>query len=388
MTFDETTLIICGILILLSIITPLFNPFFRCRGFIKKSKKEREDGEEPSNETLPPLTVLIAAHDNAEQLDKHLPLLLTQDYSSDYQVVVVAEMGDSETESVLKRFSNDSHLYTTFIPESSRYMSRKKLAITLGVKAAKYEWMVLVDAFSVPQSDEWLKAMAKNMTDTNHIVIGYSGYDNLAKPYYRFERLRTFYYSVFESTRRTAYNCFGSNIAFRKSDFMEGNGYQGNLNLIRGEYDFLVNKYADEDNTALEIGEKAWIRDDMPSKKTWHDKHIFYLETRKYLKRSFAHRFIYNLDMLLMHFNYLLVIAALAYSILMHQWTITSAAGLALIITLTMRILIAHCATKSFHENISLWRIIPYEIHIVWCNMANMIRYKLANRYDFTTHKL
>lgn len=172
------TIGVSAFLILLAIISSMINPFFR-NGFLKridlKNVGEEEEGnraeDNPSvgmKERGEGISVIIPAHDDAEELDKHLPLLLSQQYDGDYQVIVVAEQGDSDTEDVLKRVGNNPHLYTTFIPNSSRYMSRRKLSITLGVKAARYEWIILTDAFSSPQSDEWLRNMARNFTpETN-----------------------------------------------------------------------------------------------------------------------------------------------------------------------------------------------------------------------------
>ncbi|MBP5712258.1 MAG: hypothetical protein J6W77_04550 [Prevotella sp.] len=112
--------------------------------------EESNDGDQPTEESPQPapspafkkwprISILITAHDNAMELDNHLPTLLSQDYPGIFEVIVVAEKGDGSTEDVLKRYLNNRLLYYTFIPDSSRYMSRKKLMITLGVKAARYE---------------------------------------------------------------------------------------------------------------------------------------------------------------------------------------------------------------------------------------------------------
>lgn len=85
-------------------------------------------------ETLPPISIIITPHENARELEENLPLFLEQDYPSDFKVIVVAWKSDSDDEDVLKRYSSNPHLYTTYIPDSSRYMSRKKLAITLRLK--------------------------------------------------------------------------------------------------------------------------------------------------------------------------------------------------------------------------------------------------------------
>lgn len=383
MVINELTIIISAVLILLAIVSSLANPFFRW-----KTRSVEEEEESSPSPTLPPVTILIAPHDNAHELEAHLPLLLSQVYEPGYEVIVVAEKGDAETEDVLKRFDQNPHLYSTFIPDSSRYMSRKKLAITLGVKAARNEWILLTDAFCAPCSDEWLRLMARHCTTERNLVIGYSGYAAGSDPFYRFERLHTACYLMNKDVKSVAYRTNGTNLMFRKSEFLNHNGYQGNLNLIRGEYDFLVNKYARKGGTALELSPEAWIREDAPSVKSWRNKHIFYLETRRHLKRSRAMRALFNFDQAMMHLNFLTIITAAVWSILTQNWIVTAASLISLIITVVLRIRFASRMICRFNEKISLWAVIPYEMSLVWHNLVHLFRYKSADKYDFTSHKL
>ena len=80
----------------------------------------------------PPVSIIVTPHDKAYELDQHLPLLLEQDYPAPFRIIVVFWRGESETDDVLKKYAANPHLYATYIPDSSRYMSRKKLAITVG----------------------------------------------------------------------------------------------------------------------------------------------------------------------------------------------------------------------------------------------------------------
>lgn len=381
MIFDEITLFICGALILFSVLSALCNPFFRWKVKIGKD-------DSPQSNALPPVTVLIAVNNgDAMYLEKNLASLLAQEYPAKYQVVVIIEKNDSDSADMLKRYNGNDKLYSTYIPDTSRYMSRKKLAVTIGVKAAKYEWVILTDSFSSPVSNKWLATMAANFND-NNLVIGYSGYDKDARHYYRFERLRAFCYMAREAKHRSAYRANGANLAFRKSNFMEKKGYQGNLELVRGEYDFIANKYSQKKQTAIELSPKAWVRDDSPSKHTWRHGQLLYLETRKHLRRGLAHRALYDFDMLMMYVDYIAIIATLAYSVAFHNWTMAAAAGLALVITIILRVTLAKRVINQFDEGISAWLVIPYELSLIWHTLSNFVRYRLADKYDFTSHKL
>ena len=406
MIFNQTTIILCSVLIFMAIVTPFANPFFRFRKAKGRpsmgsendepTREQTESDEEVKNEVVDnneqkvnkPITVLITAHNNALELERHLPQYLSQIYEPGFEVIVVAEKGDGDTEDVLKRHIADKHLYYTFIPDSSRYMSRKKLAITLGVKAARNEWIVLTDACCAPFSDNWLKTIANHCDDDKNLLIGYSNYDNEARPYYRFERLQTMCYLLPKAMHSTAYRTNGSIVAFRRSEFIDQDGYRGNLETIRGEYDFLVNKYARKGGTEVVLDQDGWVIEDAPTQKSWRNKQMFYMHTRKLLQRSFSMRTLFNIDNLLLHMNYILELAALAYSIIVQNWILTGTAILALIITLTLRTIYGKKVMNHFDEDISAWRIVPYEISTIYHKLAHRIRYWRADKYDFTSHKL
>lgn len=379
MIITETTLIICTLVVLFATLTPLLNPFFRRIDFNKSKDLTAE---------LPPVAIIITVHDNTADLSKHLPLFLNQDYPALFQVIIVTEKNDSTTENILKQYSHDKHLYVTFIPESSRYMSRKKLAITLGVKASKCEWNILTEASCKPQSNKWLESMAQNFTQAYNLVIGYSNYLPNNNTYERFEHLRTFYYLIQRAQKQIAYRTNGTNLAFKKSDFISGDGFRGNLHTTRGEYDFLVNKYAEKNRTAVELRPQAWIKEDYPTKQIWQSRYLFYLNSRKFLKRSPSFRALFNTDMVAMFANYLLILVATAYAVSQHNYILLVVAVLSMLITLILRIYIARKALLKFNEQIPSLKIILFECQIIFSNLSYFLKYKKADKNEFTTHKL
>lgn len=387
--FDNITIYICTALVLLAAVTPLLNPFFRGRKLqTERTSEPATDGQEDNTQQLPKVSIILTPHENAPELEANLPLLLNQQYSNDYKVIVVAWKSDSETEDVLKRFLGHQRLYTTFIPDSSRYMSRKKLAITLGAKASKYEWLLFTDIDCKPQGDQWLATMARNCTTDKDLVIGYTRYDDETPAYRRFERLHTSYYLMREDLKGTAYRTNSNNLMLRKSIFMEQEGFRGNLKYLRGEYDFLVNKFAGKDNTALEIHPDAWLTEQAPTDKSWRNKHLFYRENRLHMKRSAMHRFLFNLDQWAMHLTYLSILAAIIFSIITQRWIITGVAVISLLAVTIIRSIIGQKAMSRFNEDIGKMSIVPYELSIVWHQLSYWMKYKRADKYDFISHKL
>ena len=429
MIFDTITLILGAAIIILAVLTSLLSPFRRAivktlRSFdVEKPNDDvlsplhsesapadraetmrSLDVEAPSDDlstsqhlnisTSQPLTLLITVQQKqAQMLERHLPQFLSQDYAPGFEVVVVAEKGDSDTEDVLNRYAGNPLLYSTYIPDSSRYMSRKKLAITLGVKAAHNEWIVMTDAFCSPSGNHWLQAIASHIgpadaSTSPNLIIGYCNYDDEARPYYRFERLQQACYTMREARRGKAYRAMGCNVAFRKSEFIAGDGFRGNLEHTRGEYDFLVNKFSQRRSTAVANEPDAWIIDDAPTRHEWRSRHIYYMHTRKYLARSFRHRLLPFIDELALHLCFLAIIGIGVFAGLTSRWILLGAAVVALVIAVCMRTSFARKTVRAYGEDIASWRLYPYELSGIWHKLYQHIRYWRADKAGFTSHKV
>lgn len=404
MTIDNITIIISAILIVLAIATSLLsNPFFRlgakdddtplddddCTD--AQDKPDGQASEETSAASAfkgPRLSVVVLSNGSAEQMDSHLSAILTQDYAPRFEVIVVAVQRDSQTEDVLKRYGNNAKLYTTFVPQRSLFMSRSKLAATIGVKAAHNEWVVLTDSRYTPLSDEWLKAMSTGCATGTDLVLGYSCYADNAKPFYRFERLREQAYAMRRADKGTAIFAKGGNIMFRKDLFINNDGYRGNLQFVQGEYDFIINKYAQEGNTAVVTRPEAWMQEDAPFTNAWRIDQIGFVNYRGHLRGATSYRWLHAIDTLALYVNYAACIGCGIWGAVAQNWVLTGAAALALIITLATRTIIATKVFHRFDTRLSAWRAVPYELRAFWHTWLIRIRYTFADKHVFTSHKL
>ena len=379
MIISTTTIIAGAVVVLLAVLGSLINPFLRSLRFQKTETAENQ----------PPVSILITAHDNLAELERNLPMFLRQQYTVDYQVIVVCQSTDGETQDFLKRTAAENpHLYYTYIPESSRYMSRKKLQITLGVKAAKHEWIILTEPNCRPSNDKWLQTMARQCQDPNHLVLGYVALDEETKSVRRFDSIRKAYYVLRRAQQTYGYRSHMPNVAFRKSDFMKEQGYQGNLEYVRGEYDFLVNKYALCGDTATELDCDAWLIREAPSNKSWHNAHLYLQASRKSLERAGSMRTLMFFDHLMPHLSLIATLAVAAYSILMKNWILTGCAGFSFLLLFIVRMLIANKAIRHFDDGIAMFKLPFFEYGIIWRNLATKLRYWRADKNDFTSHKL
>ncbi len=206
-------------------------------------------------EIFEPVSVVICARNEAENIEKYLPVILNQDYP-DFEVVVVNDCSLDETEDILKRFKNQySNLKTTFIKEDEKFNHSKKLALTVGIKAAKNEWLLLTDADCVPENNQWLKTMAKNFKTDSSILLGYGGYfqkPGLLNIIIRYETaiiaIQYFSFALFG----IPYMGVGRNLAYRKSLFFANKGFASHARLVSGDDDLFVNEVATATNITIE----------------------------------------------------------------------------------------------------------------------------------------
>lgn len=167
-------------------------------------------------------SVIMTVCDNGRELEQHLPAFLTQDYEPGYEVIVVDESSADNTDDVLKlQKQHNPQLYTTFLPKPDRKVTRKKLALTIGVKAAKYEWVILSDIMSFPYSATWLQEVSEALDDTTEAMIGY----------FRKEDIRLQAFEEISQARSI----------IRKAERKRADGHRGKyLKYLRGKYDFIV----------------------------------------------------------------------------------------------------------------------------------------------------
>lgn len=380
MILDTVTIVICAVLVVLALLSSFLDTFFR---------KVRAGGDGPSGPATPcrPVSVIVVADNNAEDLGANLDSLLSQDYEPGYEVIVVVDKDEDGTGDFLKAYGKRPNLYTTFVPDSSRYMSRRKLAITLGVKAAKNELILLTDATCRPVSDKWISVMASRLDEGTDIVMGYSNYIHEAGLFKVFYRFHCEYSNFREACNGAAYGMAGNNIMFRKDVFMAGNGFQGNLKYLRGEYGFLVNKYAGHGNAAVETNCEGRVEDRVPTRKEWHSVNLFYRETRRHLDRSFSHRLAFNLDMLSLYAGLVAGAGSAVYAVLTQMWLMLPFSAVALFLPVVVRLLNARRAMRLFGENVPLWKVFPFELRLVWHNLRYAISYRFTDKYEFTSHK-
>ncbi len=205
---------------------------------------------------FPPLSIVICARNEEYNLKRLIPALLAQRYPAEKQIVVVDDCSTDETPMVLAKFRAEyPEVYTTAIPGDKKFKHSKKLALTVGIKAAKHNHMVFIDADCVPASDNWLTYMAEGFSsDGKEMVIGYGRYAAHPGLLNLMIRYETFWNAVQYFGFAKALRPFmgvGRNLSYTKDLFGRSSQFRNNLNILSGDDDLFVSEMGTKANTEI-----------------------------------------------------------------------------------------------------------------------------------------
>lgn len=221
---------------------------------------QRKKDESFDVERLPPVSVVVYTKNESYNLQKYLPSLLKQDYPQ-YEVIVINDGSTDESDDVLKRFENEhSNLYHTFIPQESKYLSRRKLALTVGIKAAKHSHLLFTDADCQPMSKDWIATMVRNYTPNTDIVLGFCAYRTYKGFFHKlvsYDNLMTGLQYISSALENKPFSGNGRNLSYRKELFFEHKGYSKSLSLHAGDDDLFINEAANSHNTKVEYSKNS-----------------------------------------------------------------------------------------------------------------------------------
>jgi len=210
-----------------------------------------------------PVSVVICARDEEHNLRNNLPAVLEQQYP-EFEVVVVNDCSEDNSDMVLKEFEQRyNHLRVTTIKKDEKFTHGKKLALTIGIKAARYEWLLLTDADCKPDSGSWISTMAQHFKNPYEVVLGYGGFHaetSLLNNYIRYDTLMIAMQYFGFAMAGIPYMGVGRNLAYRRSLFFEQKGFASHRKLASGDDDLFVNQVAKKNNTRYELAHSAHNR--------------------------------------------------------------------------------------------------------------------------------
>ncbi|MFN0290904.1 glycosyltransferase [Pedobacter helvus] len=262
------------------------------------------------NSTSQPLSVVICARNERENLEKYLPSVFEQDYPN-FEVVVVNDRSWDGTadflETLQKKYSN---LKVVHVAEGEKFIAGKKFAATMGIKAASHEWLVFTDADCEPATKNWLKGMQTPADNQVDILLGYSPYfkkRSLLNALIRFETFFTAVNYLSFALKGMPYMGVGRNMAYKKSLFFKNKGFAAHMHIPSGDDDLFVNANATPVNTIIQIHKDTHV---------WSEPKNSFLSYLRQKKRHIGagnlyktkHKFILSTQIAVQFFFYALAI--------------------------------------------------------------------------------
>lgn len=319
---------------------------------IPRWNKRLMQGKMPIQDNLSPVTIIVTANNQLKDLEANLHALLEQDYP-EFQVVVVDVASFDGTCDFLHALESQyPHLYHTFVPADVQIISLKKMALTIGVKAAKYDYLLFTDADCKPAGNQWVKHMMRHFVPGNELVLGYKTY--ACKGFW--ERLLVTYANLFQSMRflgmaakRKTFMGDGQNLAYKKDLFFVHKGYASQLNIHPGEDDIFVAKTANKSNTRVEVSPEAVVTvfSENAFKRWWND-HYNRLQTMAYY--SFSAKMFVQFEWISRISFYLLLAGLIFFSSLRGNYLLMSLSGILFFLRAFIQISVFQRCSKVLNE--------------------------------------
>lgn len=250
---------------------------------LQTESQDVADAQQP----LPKVSIVIPAYNEAAALEANLPRILRQEYNGQMEVIVVDENSTDDTASLIERLQQDHHnLRSTFIPSSARNIEYRKLALTLGIRASRAEWVVVMNADCEPLSTTWLAHLASRFTDDVDFVAAYINHD--------FDHTASTRRSMFDRMLRqmqryaawrsgTVTGSETANYAVRKSAFLSHQGFADSLCLPFGEECIYASHQVDPQRSVWLTGTGTAVCDAAPSAHYAQTLRIISSETDRHL---------------------------------------------------------------------------------------------------------
>lgn len=259
----------------------------------------------PTEPKLPPVSIIIAARNESDNLYENLPSILSQDYP-EFEVIVVNNQSIDDSGWLLTAFCQQfPNLRVVELGRNKHLRPGKKLPITLAIKAAKYEHFVLTDADCKPTSSNWLRLMASKFNDQKQIVIGYGPFTKSKGIINKIIRFDTAWIGVSYLSMALAklpYMGVGRNIAYTKSVFNSVNGFKSHYSIPSGDDDLFIQEAAKKNNYTIQIdADSHCYSPAAPSWSRWvYQKSRHYSTSSRYKKFKKFLLGIYPLTLILM----------------------------------------------------------------------------------------
>ncbi len=209
-----------------------------------------------------PVSVIVCAKNEEENVIRYIPLLLEQNYP-DFEIVLIDDASSDNTLEAFEEFEKlHSNVRLVKVKNNEAFWGNKKYALTLGIKASKKEYLLFTDADCYPTSKDWITAMTSQFTKETTIILGYGRYEKIANSFLnkiiRFETLLTALQYFSWAKTGKPYMGVGRNLAYKKEEFFNVNGFIDHIQIRSGDDDLFINQAANSDNIAISYSPESF----------------------------------------------------------------------------------------------------------------------------------
>lgn len=218
----------------------------------------------PKNKTekLEPVTIIVCARNEEDNLFQNLPKILNQDYPK-FEVIVVNDQSVDDSRHIIKAYQKEyPNLKLIELEKNKHRKFGKKVPLTVGIKGAQYEHLLMIDADCFPTTNQWVRHMMSNYTEGKEIVIGYGPYEKtkgLLNKFIRFDTVSiAITYFSFARTGRP-YMAVGRNMGYSKKRFFEVDGFKNHYHIQSGDDDLFMQEAANRKNVSIEVAPESFV---------------------------------------------------------------------------------------------------------------------------------
>ncbi|BAO54282.1 glycosyltransferase [Nonlabens marinus] len=282
-----------------------------------------------------PVSVIVCAKNEAQNLLELVPLLLNQTHP-DFEIILINDASSDDTRSIVEDFSSKhQNVQMVDVVNNETFWANKKYALTLGIKKAKNDQLVFIDADCRPSSSEWLSLMSAPLSGSNRIVLGYGGYekvkDSILNRLIRFETVFTAMQYMGYALRGNPYMGVGRNLAYTAQQFYDVSGFMAHMRIMGGDDDLFINEAATAENTAVQLDPDSFaISKPKTTWAQWWTQKKRHVSTAKHYKRKhkctlglfFLSQFFFILSTIVAfifetHWEIIMVLVVLRYLVVM-----------------------------------------------------------------------
>lgn len=343
-------------------------------------------GKVKYSDDLPSVSIIVYAHDEeAASVLELLPLLLKQHYPH-YEIIVVNDGAAFEVLNAISLMECEhDNLYLTSVPETVYNVSRKKLGITLGIKAAKGDVVLLTEAHCRPVGQEWIASMVRNFTPDVDVVLGYTRMNKSGARrgvgFYLYDRMIFVLRYMACAVMRRPFMGMSGNMAYRRDTFFANKGFSSTLNLHYGDDDLLINEIADRKNTRIELSDASIVESYYDNNaKAWSEMRMRYGFTARYMRKSPKGLFLLEG---VLHYLFWIVVALVIVFSMSNIVACVSAAVIALCYWV-LTVVVFHKACRTLGERFMVFLVPLFQLIRPFYALYNRLEARIYNKSNFT----